>query len=203
MLTYTKIPSDTYQHLALNAGILVDDFDPSTETLGNQLAATSGGINFTATPEYIDFADGIDNARLNTKELKELSNWTVTLSGTLKTITPSLAKTMAAAADVDETDETLVVPRNTLDLNDFFTVWLICDYGKDGGYIAIELNNVLSTGGFQIQTNDRNKGDFAFTWTAHYSLDEDDVVPFKIYIKEGETETTTTPSTNTTTGTGN
>lgn len=202
MLKYTQIPSDTYQHLVLNAGILVDSFVPSTETLGNQLAATSGGINFTATPEYIDFADGIDNARLNTMELKELSNWTVTLSGTLKTMTPGLAKKMTAAADIDDEDDTHVIPRSTIDLNDYFTVWLICDYGKEGGYIAIKLKNVLSTGGFQIQTNDRNKGDFAFTWTAHYSLDDEDEVPFEIYIVEGETETTTTPST-TTTGTGN
>ena len=48
--------------------------------------------------------------------------------------------------------------------------------------------NALNTGGFQIQSTDRGKGQFAFTFTGHYSLANQDVVPYEIYIKVGEDE---------------
>lgn len=186
MLKYTRIPTDTYKQLAINAGILAKTFNPSTGVVGDLIGATGGGVNFVAEPSFIDFAEGIDNAKLNTKELKELSDWAVSMSGTFKTITPALAKTLTAVADIDSQDATHIIPRNSLDVSDFTDIWLIGDYGKDGGHIAIHMLNSLSTGGFQIQTNDRGKGDFAFTFTGHYSLDEQDTVPFEIYIGGGE-----------------
>jgi hypothetical protein len=47
--------------------------------------------------------------------------------------------------------------------------------------------NALSTGGFQIQTADKEKGQFSFEFTGHYSKDSADTVPFEIYIKAGTT----------------
>ena len=47
--------------------------------------------------------------------------------------------------------------------------------------------NALSTGGFQIQTGDKTKGQFAFEYTAHYSMKNQDKVPFEIYIKQDGT----------------
>ena len=58
----------------------------------------------------------------------------------------------------------------------------------NGGYIAIHMMNALSTGGFQIQSGDKAKGQFAFEYTAHYSMDAADTVPFEIYIKAGTEE---------------
>ena len=184
-MKYTQIPTNTFKQLALNAGILAKSFDPKTEELGDLFGATGGGVNFSAVPTFTDFAEGIDNAKLNTKEMKEISDWTVTMSGTFKTITPDLAKTLVAAADIGKDDTTHVIPRSELKLTDFSDVWFVGDYGREGGYIAIHLISALSTGGFQIQTNDKGKGDFAFTFTGHYSLDAQDTVPFEIYIKEG------------------
>lgn len=48
--------------------------------------------------------------------------------------------------------------------------------------------NALSTGGFQMQTADEAKGQFAFEYTAHYSMSAQDTVPFEIYIKAGTAE---------------
>ena len=48
--------------------------------------------------------------------------------------------------------------------------------------------NALSTGGFQLQTSDKAKGQFAFTYTAHYSMAAQDTVPFEVYIKAGTAE---------------
>jgi hypothetical protein len=186
MLKYTRIPANTYKQLAINAGILAKSFTPSTGVVGDLIGATGGGIKFVAEPSYIDFADGVDNARRNTKEMKELDNWTVTMSGTFKAVTPALAKSLTAVADIDSDDATHIVPRDYLKMTDFEELWFVGDYGREGGHIAIRMMNALSTGGFQIQTNDRGKGDFAFTFTGHYSLDAQDEVPFEIYIGGGD-----------------
>ena len=63
MARFTKIPTDTFQKLQINAAILTTDFTPSSGELGadGQIGATTGGINFTATPTYTDFGDDIDN----------------------------------------------------------------------------------------------------------------------------------------------
>lgn len=53
------------------------------------------------------------------------------------------------------------------------------------GFIAIHLLNSLSTGGFQLQTGDKSKGQFAFEFTGHYSMEAPEKVPFELYIKQG------------------
>ena len=53
------------------------------------------------------------------------------------------------------------------------------------GFVAIKMMNALSTGGFQIQTADKEKGQFAFEFTGHYSKDAADTVPFEIYVVAG------------------
>ena len=59
---------------------------------------------------------------------------------------------------------------------------------KASGTFAIHLMNALSTGGFQMKTADKAKGQFAFEYTAHYSMSAQDTVPFEIYIKAGTAE---------------
>ena len=45
--------------------------------------------------------------------------------------------------------------------------------------------NALNTGGFQIKSTDKGKGNFAFTFTGHYSMAAQDTVPYEVYIKSG------------------
>ena len=93
-MKFTQIPANTYKELQLNAGVLLSDFNPSTAelTLADILGATDGGVNVTATPTYIDLAEGIDNSVKNTKEGKELDSWEFKLSGTFKTVTAAGAR---------------------------------------------------------------------------------------------------------------
>ena len=72
--------------------------------------------------------------------------------------------------------------RCELALTDFEDIWWVGDYGKDGGFIAIHLINSLSTGGFKIQSAIKDKGSFAFEYTAHASVENPDTVPFELYI---------------------
>lgn len=195
MARYTKIPANAFKQIQINAGILLKSFTPATGAIeaDDQIGATTGGINFTATPSYTDFGDDIDNCPKNMKELKRLESWEVKATGTLVTLDTAAAKSLIGAADIDGTDTTKVTPRNDLADADFADLWFVGDYSDKtgatkGGFVAMHLMNALSTGGFQIQTSDKAKGQFAFEYTAHYSMAAQDTVPFEVYIKAGEAE---------------
>lgn len=190
-LQYTQVPEDTFEKLQLNAGILVDDFAPATGVIGNILGATSGGISFASNPTYTDFGEDIDNVPNNMMELKHLSAFDPTMSGTFLTVTPAVAKMLVGAADIG-TDTTKVVPRQKLLSTDFDDVWWIGDYsdkntGTTAGFIAIHLINALNTSGFQIQSGKDAKGTMSFEFHGHYSIESQDTVPFEIYVKTGTT----------------
>lgn len=191
-MKFTKIPENTFKELQLNAGVLVRTFDPATATISRTdiIGATSGGVNFSAVPTFSDFGEDIDNCPKNTKELKVLDEWEIAMSGTFVTISAESAKSMIGAADVDSEDSTKIVPRNDLADEDFEDLWWIGDYSDEngetsGGFVAIHMLNTLSTGGFEIQTGDNEKGQFAFEYTAHYSIEDTEKVPFEVYVKAG------------------
>nr|DAJ48815.1 MAG TPA: major tail protein [Caudoviricetes sp.] len=127
------------------------------------------------------------------KELKKLDSWEAKCSGTYVTLDTAVAKSLLGAADIGTTDATKVTPRNDLAQADFDDIWIVGDYSDkngdtNGGYVAIKLMNALSTGGFQLQTADKAKGQMAFEYTAHYSMSAQDTVPFEIYVKAGTAE---------------
>lgn len=189
-MKYTQIPATAFEEIQLNAGILVESFEPTTGTIGRLLGATTGGVNFTDSTSYTDFGEDIDNCPKNMMELKKLDSHEVTLSGTFVTLSANTAKLLAAVADVDELDETHIIPRNDVLITDFKDIWWIGDYsnnntGDNAGFIAVHLLNSLNTGGFQIQSTDKGKGQFAFEFTGHYSMDAQDLVPYEIYIQTG------------------
>ena len=192
-MKFTQIPTDTFENLQMNAGILLDEFTPSTGVIGKIIGATTGGINFTATPTYSDYGEDIDNCPKNMKELKNLDSWEAALSGTFASVSASLAKTLIGAADADKSDATHIIPRNDILETDFQDIWWVGDYSNlngdtNGGFCAVHLINALSTGGFQIQSTDKAKGQFAFSFTGHYSMDDQSRVPFEIFVKAGTAE---------------
>lgn len=192
-MKYTKIPTDTFKNLQLNAGVLLESFDVETQTVAADsiVGATSGGVSFTAVPSFIDFGEDIDNCPKNMKEMKKLDSWEAKMSGTFASVSKSLAKTLVGAADLSGSK---ITPRNDLADADFTDLWWVGDYSEvneDGtstgkaGFIAIHLLNSLSTGGFSIQSSDKGKGQFEFEFTGHYSMEDQDKVPFELYVQEG------------------
>ena len=191
-MKFTQIPADTFKQIVLNAGILLKSFTPDTGTFSASdiVGATTGGITFEATPKFSDFGEDIDNCPKNTMELKKLDYWEAKMSGTYVTLTAEIAKSVISAADISDIK---ITPRNDIDLSDFSDLWFVADYSNlngetNGGFCAIHLLNALSTGGLKIQSSDRAKGQFAFEYTAHYSISAPDVVPFEVYIKAGTEE---------------
>lgn len=196
MAKFTQIPADTFKKLQLGAGILVTKFDPATGelTASNIIGATSGGVSFEATPSFTDFGEDIDNCPKNTKELKKLDSWEAKLSGSFVTMDTNVATSVIGTATVASNDKTKVVPRNSVEAEDFKNIWWVGDYSdinEDGstagkaGFIAIKLINALSTGGFKIKSGDKAKGTLEFEYTGHYSSENIDTVPFELYIKAG------------------
>lgn len=188
-MKFTRIPETAFEKLQLNAGILLSEFDPSTMEVNGAalLGATSGGVNFTATPTYSDYGEDIDNAPVNVLELKRLDNWEVKMSGNFITFDVATAARLVGAADFSGNK---VTPRNDLKASDFADLWWVGDYSDqnnetDGGFVAIHMMNALSTGGFSIQSKNRGKGQFAFEFTGHYSIENQNVVPFEVYVQAG------------------
>lgn len=199
-MKFKQIPQDTFQKLVMNAGILVDEFTPATGTIGNLLGATQGGIQFHDNVTYIDKGEDIDNCPKNTMELKEVDEHEVRVSGTFLTADNESVRDLMAVADIDSSNTTKIVPRNYLKQTDFKELWWIGDYsdentGNNAGFLAIHLMNALNTNGFQIQSNDNNKATMAFDFLGHYSIEDQDVVPYEVYIKAGTGATGATGAT--------
>lgn len=191
-MKFTQVAADAFQKLQLNAGVLLKSFNPATGELdrSNIFAATSGGVSFTAAPEYIDYGEDIDNVPANTMELKKQQSVEVKLSGTAKTVDTATGKTLIGACDVDGNKLT---PRVDLLAEDFSDIWWVGDYSDKnddatGGFLAIHVLNALNTGGFSIKSNDDGKADIDFEFTGHYSLDDITVVPFEMFIESGGSE---------------
>lgn len=184
MSKFTRIPVDTFQKIQMGAGVFLSAFDPAAGTVDEAalMGATTGGATFAAIPTFSDQGADIDNCPKNTMELKELDSWEARMSGTMLTVSPDTVKYHLSAAD-KEGDK--ITPRNTLRKEDFRDVWWVGDYGENEGMMAIHLMNTLSADGFQFRSSDRQKGQFAFNYLAHYSIGDQDTVPFEIYIKSG------------------
>ena len=198
-MKFTKIPLDTFKKIQTNAGVLLRDFNPKTAEINDEdlVGATTGGVSFTATAEYTDYGEDIDNCPNNMKELKRKGYTTATCSGNFVTVDPVAAVDMVGSAEIDAADPTHIIPHNDLKDEDFKDLWFVGDYSdvntdgeSDGtaGFIAIHMMNTLSTGGFQLQTTKNGKGQFAFEFTAHYSMAEQDKVPFELYISAGKAD---------------
>ena len=193
-MKFTQVPTDTFENLVLNAGILVDTFTPSSGVIGNILGATTGGIEFSTNPTYTDFGEDIDNVPANTKQLKRLQSFDPTMSGTFLTVDTAAVKSLIGAADIGTSDTTKVVPRDQLVAADFEDVWWVGDYSDKNvdaesthtaGYIAIHLMNALNTAGFKITSSKDNKAQMAFEYHGHYVISNISTPPFEIYVKAG------------------
>lgn len=199
-MQYTQVAADAFQKLQMNAGVLVDSFNPATGVIGNIIGATTGGMTFNSNPTYEDFGEDVDNVPANTWQLKRISSYDPVISGTLLTVTPAVVKMLVGGADVSSTK---ITPRNELTAADFSDAWLIGDYSDNNngagtaGYVAIHIMKGLNTAGFQLTTTKNGKGQFAFELHGHYDLSNIDTVPFEIYVKAGTSPATPSITLNT------
>ena len=194
-MQFTQVPSTTFSTLQINAGIIVDEFTPSTGVIGNLLCATSGGITFNANPSYEDFGSDVDNVPANTKQLKRVVSYDPTVSSNAVTMTAALAAKMSGPGAFATGDSTHYVPEHGFATDVADDIWVIGDYSDkntgaaNAGFVAIHIKDAINTGGFQWTTTKDGKGQFALDMHGHYDINSPDVVPYDIYVKAGTTPT--------------
>lgn len=188
MARFTVIPEDTFDDLQLDAGVLLNTFDPEDPAAPDDadiICATTGGVNPTCVPTFSDFGEDVDNCPNNMMELKHLDGWECAIATTALGTSPELIKMALGCADIDSTTGA-IKPRKDLAQTDFTDIWWVGDKA-DGGLVAIQLKNALSTGGFSLQTTKNGKGQIALTITGHVSINDQSTMPMVFYSQDGET----------------
>lgn len=186
---FTVIPQDTFTGLQLDAGVLLKKFTPTAPTAPADediICATTGGINATCVPTYSDLGEDVDNCPVNMKELKHLDSWECKLSFTSLGMSANAIKLALGAADIGDTSASkkdTITPRRDLKQTDFTDLWWVGDRA-DGGCVAIQIKNALSTGGFSLQTTKNGKGQLSVELTGHVSIDAQDTMPMVFYSLE-------------------
>lgn len=133
--------------------------------------------------------ESCNNCPANLMELKHLDGWDCKMSFTSLGTSPAGIKLALGAADIDTTNTSKIVPRRNLKQTDFSDIWWVGDRA-DGGVVAIQLKNALSTDGFSIQTSKNGKGQISVGLTGHVSIDAQDTMPMVFYSIAPETEGT-------------
>lgn len=196
-MKYTKVATDAFEKLTLNAGIICRSFNPETAEVTDIIAATSGGITFAENPTYTDFGEDVDNVPANTKQLLRITAYDPVISGTQLTLDDAAIADLIGGADIGTESAAgvkKITPRSVLKPADFKDVWFIVDYsdintGTDAGFVAIHLMNALNRTGFQLQTGKNSKGQDTFEYHGHYDItDDDQTPPFEVFIKKGTEE---------------
>ena len=184
MGTFTVIPQDTFEAMQLDAGVLLKNFNPSNVQApadADIITATTGGIQVTCEPTFSDLGEDVDNVPANMKELKHLDSWACSLSTTALGTSPALIKFALGCADIDGSNSSKIVPRADLKQTDFSSsIWWVGDRA-DGGVVAVELKNALSTSGFSLQTSKNGKGQTGVTIEGHVSITAQKEVPMEFY----------------------
>lgn len=186
MGTFTRVSSDAFDELQLDAGVLLSTFDlehPYTVPDDDDIiATTSGGINPTCVPTYSDFGEDVDNVPNNMMEFKHLDYWECAMAFTSLKFNADNTKLSLGAADVSDVTGGIkkIVPRRNVQLSDFSDLWWVGDKAN-GGAFAIRLINGLSTGGLSIQSSKNGKGTASVTITGHVSLAHQDIMPMEFY----------------------
>ena len=190
---FTVIPQNTFDEIQLDAGVLLKNFNPADPTLDDAdiITATTGGINATCVPTFSDMGEDVDNCPVNMMELKHLDSWECKLAFTALGTSPASIKFSLGCADIDSQDSSKIIPRRDLKQSDFSSsIWWVGDRA-DGGLVAVELLNALSTGGFSLKTTKAGKGQISCEITGHVSMSAQNTVPMIFYSMDGPEDTET------------
>lgn len=180
---FTVIPQDTFSEIQTEAGVLLKTFNPANPTPpadADIICATTGGITASCVPTFTDLGEDVDNCPNNMKELKHLDSWEAKMSFTSIGTSPASIKLALGCADIDSNDATHIIPRAELMQTDFSDLWWVGDRA-DGGLVACQLKNALSTSGFSLKTTKKGKGNVSVELTGHVSINAQEEVPMQFY----------------------
>ncbi len=179
---FTVIPQDTFDGLQMDAGVILTKFNPAMPVAPDDediVCATTGGITVSCAPTYSDLGSDVDNCPVNMRELKHLDSWECKISFTSLGTSAESIKMSLGCADIDS-ETGAIKPRKDLSQSDFGDLWWVGDRA-DGGCVAVQLKNALSTGGFSLKTTKSGKGQVSMELTGHVALADQTTMPMVIY----------------------
>ena len=179
----TGLRPETFKHLQLNAGLFLVGFQYDTATSAEQLktaiasfieagtgviGATTGDGTFVCKPEIRNIEANGMRAPFVGSTVND--GWTVTMTGTMKEITPENMARALISADVitpdGKTGVKQVKLRNEIKASDYIPS--LCWVGDTSeGYMLIELKNALNIAGATFTFKDKGEGELPFEFQAH------------------------------------
>lgn len=189
MKKYSGFTTETAKSLLLNAGayfknydVNTDDFD-SAVTAGKLIGATKGGGEFSAVPEIRQIE--VDGVAGRAKGLETIDSWDIYLKANVLEVKEATIQSGLAASSVDtstNTDYDIITASNNLEVSDYIDniTWVGTLSGSDKPVI-IQIFNALNTEGLKFSTTDKAEATISLTFYAHYTQDDLDTPPFKIY----------------------
>lgn len=189
MKKYSGFTTETAKSLLLNAGayfknfnVDTDDFD-SAVAAGKLIGATKGGGEFSAVPEIRQIE--VDGVAGRAKGLETIDSWDIYLKANVLEVKEATIQSGLAASSVDTSTNTnydIIAASNNLEVSDYIDniTWVGTLSGSDKPVI-IQIFNALNTEGLKFSTTDKAEATISLTFYAHYTQDDLDTPPFKIY----------------------
>lgn len=189
MKKYSGFTTETAKSLLLNAGayfknydVGTDDFD-SAVAAGKLIGATKGGGEFSAVPEIRQIE--VDGVAGRAKGLETIDSWDIYLKANVLEVKEATIQSGLAASSVDTSTNTeydIITASNNLEVSDYIDniTWVGTLSGSNKPVI-IQIFNALNTEGLKFSTTDKAEATISLTFYAHYTQDDLDTPPFKIY----------------------
>ena len=189
MKKYSGFTTETAKSLLLNAGAYFKNFDVGTDKFdsavaaGKLIGATKGGGEFSAVPEIRQIE--VDGVAGRAKGLETIDSWDIYLKANVLEVKEATIQSGLAASSVDtstNTDYDIITASNNLEVSDYIDniTWVGTLSGSDKPVI-IQIFNALNTDGLKFSTTDKAEATISLTFYAHYTQDDLDTPPFKIY----------------------
>lgn len=177
----TGLRPATFEHLQLNAGVFLKDFNWDTATDKSSLetlvltaleskagvvGATRGGGSFECSPTVRQVeADGM-RAPFVGSTINDM--WTVKLKTTLLEITPENFKAALMCGEIEDKGDHVKVLKLRTDIEEGDYIPKLCWIGDTSkGMVLIELDNALNVNGANFAFTDRGEGTLPVEFQAH------------------------------------
>lgn len=198
MKVFSGFTRDTAKSLLLDAGAFFKAFDMSADTFetavaaGKLLGATKDGGEFSAVPSVRQIE--VDGVKGKAKGLEILDSWEVYLKANVLEVKRETIEA-ALCASVSETSEKethyAIAAKNSIGEEDYVNniTWVGTISGSDEPVI-IQVYNALNTDGLKLTTKDKDQSVIAMTFYGHYTQEDLNTPPFRIYYPKTQEEGT-------------
>lgn len=189
MKTFSGYTAETPKSLLMDAGAFFKNFDIETDDFdkavaaGKLIGATKDGGEFSAVPTVRQIE--VDGIKGKAKGLEVIDSWDVYLKANVLEVKKDTLAAALCASEVDsESNDTyeIITAKNAIEEDDYIdnVTWVGTLSGSDEPVI-IQVYNSINTDGLKLTTKDKDQAVISMTFYGHYSQDDLNTPPFKIF----------------------